>query len=177
MSENDMKMESIVAQYIPEIIYSDISNKNEFNDHNFLFSQLEWTDNLEEDYRNNDENGISLSNYDDFMTDNNNWGIYFDEEFAKFSKEMDEQNKLIEEQNEEAENASKMLNYLISIEVLYTPDWDYIERIQSDISPLMRAILLDWMMEVCNEFTLKRETFFYSVNYVDRFLSVHPNVK
>ena len=35
----------------------------------------------------------------------------------------------------------------------------------------MRAILFDWMMEVCNEFTLKRETYYLSVYYIDRFLS------
>lgn len=42
---------------------------------------------------------------------------------------------------------------------------------------MMRAILVDWMMEVCNEFTLKRETFHYSINFVDRFLSNHKNVR
>jgi len=33
------------------------------------------------------------------------------------------------------------------------------------------------MMEVCNEFTLKRETFYYAANYVDRFMSVRPQVR
>lgn len=37
--------------------------------------------------------------------------------------------------------------------------------------------MIDWMMEVCNEFTLKRETFHYAVNYVDRLLSVKPQVR
>jgi cyclin E len=40
----------------------------------------------------------------------------------------------------------------------------------------MRAILLDWMMEVCMEFTLKRETFHLAVNYVDRYLSYNENI-
>lgn len=34
----------------------------------------------------------------------------------------------------------------------------------------MRAILIDWMMEVSSEFTLKRETFHLSVRYVDFYL-------
>lgn len=34
----------------------------------------------------------------------------------------------------------------------------------------MRAILLDWMMEVCAEFGLKRETFNLALNYTDRYL-------
>ena len=35
----------------------------------------------------------------------------------------------------------------------------------------MRLILIDWMMEVCQEFTLKRETFHAAVYYVDLYLS------
>ena len=45
------------------------------------------------------------------------------------------------------------------------------------MTPIMRTILLDWMTEVCMEFTLKRETFGYAVNYVDRFLSFETGVK
>ena len=41
----------------------------------------------------------------------------------------------------------------------------------------MRTILIDWMMEVCMEFTLKRETFYYAVNFVDRYLSRVKNIK
>lgn len=35
----------------------------------------------------------------------------------------------------------------------------------------MRAILVDWMMEVCKEFTLKRETFYLSIHNLDRYLT------
>ena len=35
----------------------------------------------------------------------------------------------------------------------------------------MRAILFDWMMEVCQEYMLKRETCHYSMHYVDKYLS------
>jgi cyclin E len=70
-----------------------------------------------------------------------------------------------------------MLNYLVSTEGIYSPDPNYFERCQPDVSNMMRAILLDWMMEVCNEFTLKRETFYYALNYVDRFMSVHKNIR
>jgi cyclin E len=33
------------------------------------------------------------------------------------------------------------------------------------------------MIEVCMEFTLKRETFHYAVNFTDRYLSLVPNIK
>lgn len=40
----------------------------------------------------------------------------------------------------------------------------------------MRSILIDWMMEVCMEFMLKRQTFSTSVFFVDRYLSIVRNV-
>lgn len=57
-------------------------------------------------------------------------------------------NSTNEDPEDESEEACKMLNYLISIEAIYTPASNYLETIQLDISPIMRAILLDWMMEV-----------------------------
>ena len=35
----------------------------------------------------------------------------------------------------------------------------------------MRAILVDWMIEVCMEFSLRRESFYLALSLVDRFLS------
>jgi hypothetical protein len=36
----------------------------------------------------------------------------------------------------------------------------------------MRAVLLDWMMEVCEEFMLKRDTFYKAMSYIDNFLAM-----
>jgi len=36
----------------------------------------------------------------------------------------------------------------------------------------MRTILVDWMIEVTDEYRMHRETLFLAVNFVDRFLSV-----
>lgn len=41
----------------------------------------------------------------------------------------------------------------------------------------MRAILLDWMCEVCFEFGLKIETYQLAINYVDRYLIKTRNLK
>ena len=71
---------------------------------------------------------------------------------------------------------SDTLNYLISREAAYAPDPYYFESIQTHINWSMRAILLDWMMEVCMEFTLKRETYHYATNYVDRYLTRFANL-
>lgn len=66
---------------------------------------------------------------------------------------------------------STSLNFLIKQEYIYTPDPFYLNNRNVSITWMMRAILFDWMMEVCSEFTLKRETFHLATNYIDRYLS------
>ncbi|GMH08108.1 hypothetical protein Nepgr_009948 [Nepenthes gracilis] len=48
---------------------------------------------------------------------------------------------------------------------------DYMES-QTDINEKMRAILVDWLIEVHNRFELMPETLYLTINLVDRFLSV-----
>lgn len=50
---------------------------------------------------------------------------------------------------------------------------DYMSE-QLDITERMRAILIDWMVEVHVKFKLLTETMFLSVNLVDRFLAIKP---
>ncbi|EDW77952.2 uncharacterized protein Dwil_GK24275, partial [Drosophila willistoni] len=38
------------------------------------------------------------------------------------------------------------------------------------LQPRMRAILLDWLIEVCEVYKLHRETFYLAVDYLDRYL-------
>lgn len=40
----------------------------------------------------------------------------------------------------------------------------------------MRAILLDWLIEVCEVYKLHRETFFLTVDYIDRYLTIKENI-
>lgn len=42
---------------------------------------------------------------------------------------------------------------------------------QSDINEKMRAILIDWLIEVHYKFELMDETLFLTVNIIDRFLA------
>lgn len=44
-------------------------------------------------------------------------------------------------------------------------------RKQRDITSEMRRILVDWLVEVGDEYKLETETTFLAVNYIDRFLS------
>ena len=42
---------------------------------------------------------------------------------------------------------------------------------QPDITYPMRSILVDWLVEVGEEYKLNQETIYLAVNYIDRFLS------
>lgn len=42
---------------------------------------------------------------------------------------------------------------------------------QTDINKSMRAILIDWLVEVAEEYKLHPQTLYLTVNYIDRFLS------
>jgi cyclin-A len=44
-------------------------------------------------------------------------------------------------------------------------------RKQPDINYSMRTILVDWLVEVCEEYRLQGETLCLAVSYIDRFLS------
>lgn len=72
---------------------------------------------------------------------------------------------------------SESINNLINREMDYAPEPHFLEKIQTSMTWSMRAILLDWMMEVSTEFGLKRESFHYAVNYVDRYLTASPPVQ
>lgn len=61
--------------------------------------------------------------------------------------------------------------YLISQEEIYKVKIEYLETNQKNLLWSMRAMLLDWLQEVCSDFHYNRETFHYCVNYVDRYLS------
>lgn len=52
----------------------------------------------------------------------------------------------------------------------FLPLIDYMEN-QEDLKPKMRSLGLEWISEVAGKFKLLPETFFLTVNYLDRFLS------
>ncbi len=53
------------------------------------------------------------------------------------------------------------------------PNSKYLEEVQPDVNPKMRAILVDWLVEVSEEYKLCADTLYQTVNYIDRFLSLH----
>jgi len=65
---------------------------------------------------------------------------------------------------------------MMGAEDRYRPNPEYFMR-QKNITCHMRAILFDWMMEVCMEFQMKRETLYLAINFVDRYLSLQENLE
>ncbi|KAK5955653.1 B-type cyclin [Knufia fluminis] len=70
-----------------------------------------------------------------------------------------------------AEYGDEIFAYMKSIEVRMLPRANYMES-QHEIQWSMRAVLMDWLVQVHHRFNLLPETLFLCVNYIDRFLSV-----
>jgi len=68
------------------------------------------------------------------------------------------------------EYAADIYQYLLKFEQQTRPKPKYMAK-QPDINMNMRAILVDWLVEVAEEYKLHDETLYLAVNYIDRFLS------
>lgn len=68
------------------------------------------------------------------------------------------------------EYTDEIYEFLRQSEAKYKPKVGYMKK-QPDITHSMRSILVDWLVEVAEEYKLHRETLFLAVNYIDRFLS------
>ncbi|XP_075054054.1 cyclin-A1 [Mixophyes fleayi] len=69
-----------------------------------------------------------------------------------------------------SEYIEEIYHHLREAEVKHRPK-PYYMRKQPDITSAMRAILVDWLVEVREEYKLRNETLYLAVNYLDRFLS------
>mmetsp|Transcript_93412 Transcript_93412/g.136455 ORF Transcript_93412/g.136455 Transcript_93412/m.136455 type:complete len:418 (-) Transcript_93412:551-1804(-) len=72
------------------------------------------------------------------------------------------------------EYVTEIFEHLISSENKLLPCSTYMDTVQHDINPVMRGILVDWLVEVAEEYKLSPENLYLSANYVDRFLSIMP---
>ncbi|XP_062249041.1 cyclin-A2 [Platichthys flesus] len=72
--------------------------------------------------------------------------------------------------NDVPEYAAEIHTYLREVEIKSRPKAGYMKK-QPDITNSMRAILVDWLVEVGEEYKLQNETLYLAVNYIDRFLS------
>ncbi len=59
---------------------------------------------------------------------------------------------------------------LFDSELAYLPSRDLLSG-HPELSDRKRAVLVDWMLELCAEYRFTRATFHLAVNLLDRFLS------
>ncbi|CAE8638503.1 unnamed protein product, partial [Polarella glacialis] len=90
---------------------------------------------------------------------------------APISDAMDQDDDTLpaEDPQSVAEYAHDIYAQLVNSEENYQPRPDYMDS-QVDINAKMRAILVDWLVEVHMKYKLKTETLFMAVNLVDRYL-------
>ncbi|XP_043543975.1 G1/S-specific cyclin-E2 isoform X3 [Chiloscyllium plagiosum] len=60
-------------------------------------------------------------------------------------------------------------------EIKYTHNKNVLS-LHPSLQPKMRAILLDWLIEVCEVYTLHRETFYLAQDFFDRFMFTQENI-
>lgn len=58
----------------------------------------------------------------------------------------------------------------VHLKVRFRPNANYMRK-QPDISSNMRSILMEWLVEVADEYKLHSQTLYLGASYVDRFLS------
>lgn len=103
-----------------------------------------------------DENEISIQNDHDDL----------DEDALKKLEALERDNLL----KNCDEYRDDILAYMKKLEQVNRPKANYMKK-QQDISSTMRSILVDWLVEVSEEYKLNMETLYLAVDYTDRFLS------
>jgi hypothetical protein len=69
-----------------------------------------------------------------------------------------------------AEYTTEMVEHMLSLETEHLPFPDYM-AIQPNINGRMRAILIDWIVDVTVKYDLRCSTLFLAVSLIDRYLS------
>ncbi|KYM93446.1 PREDICTED: cyclin-A2 [Cyphomyrmex costatus] len=100
------------------------------------------------------------------------------EKSLTYSSSSNEEYRLRRECNKELrinifdvdEYRADIYNYLRTSESLHRPKPGYMKK-QPDITYSMRSILIDWLVEVAEEYRLQDETLYLAISYIDRFLS------
>jgi len=112
----------------------------------------------------------TLSEEDEDLDEDEGYSDYdFDDE-----EEEEEENEFMDHSppmSAQESVAAEIFAHLKDTEGQLKPNSDYMERIQTDISHVMRAILVDWLFEVAREFSLRPETLYLAVNILDRYLA------
>ncbi|XP_005400163.1 PREDICTED: G1/S-specific cyclin-E1 isoform X1 [Chinchilla lanigera] len=72
-------------------------------------------------------------------------------------------------------NREEVWKIMLNKEETYIRDEHFLQR-HPLLQPKMRAILLDWLMEVCEVYKLHRETFYLAQDFFDRYMATQENI-
>ncbi|KAH9394559.1 G1/S-specific cyclin-E1 [Tyrophagus putrescentiae] len=72
-------------------------------------------------------------------------------------------------------NSTEVWRMMVKAEEYYHRDADMFGRHPS-LQPVMRAMLLDWLNEVCQAYTLSRQTYYLALDFFDRYLSTKRDI-
>lgn len=86
-------------------------------------------------------------------------------------EDASEDHCMTEDPQQVTEYVAEIYSRFAASERLYMPRPDYMDG-QTEINAKMRAILIDWLVEVHLKYKLKNDTLFLSVNLIDRFLAL-----
>ncbi len=81
-----------------------------------------------------------------------------------------------EDVQEVPEYSDTIFEYLMQTECQFLPREGYM-MIQTDVNEKMRAILIDWLVEVQIKFMLLPETLYLTTNLIDRYLGLEKVTK
>jgi hypothetical protein len=123
------------------------------------------------------ENSLQVKNTERDFTSGSESNFHSKATQKKKEVNIEDEIRNFVQENQNAVYSAETLGFMIQSEAEYMPDPHYLDKNQNEIKWKMRAMLLDWLIEVCNEYTLKISTFHYAVNYVDRYLSIVTNVQ
>lgn len=162
--ENDISMASLGSDYVPSISQGD----EELN--SGLESSFEVDDSQQSFSRDFECDESALIDYDD---DNDDPHLEDDDELQKelaraFKQHDDSQ---LFKSTVYIDDIETYLKHLERIPDL-RPIPNYMDY-QNDIDSQKRTILINWLVEVADEYRLQSETLFICVNIIDRFLSKH----
>lgn len=91
---------------------------------------------------------------------------YASKEVEPFDCDMDSQDP-----RQASEFIEDIFGHLRANEMRYAASPSYMDR-QTDINSTMRTVLIDWIIDAHHKFQLLPETFYLTVNLIDRFLDV-----
>lgn len=72
------------------------------------------------------------------------------------------------------EYVNDIYRYLFKLERVFPVRENFLAT-QSDVTPKMRSVLLDWINEVHGQFSLELETYHMTVSMIDRYLQAIPS--